>query len=80
MSIHSSGQIIFNFTHIEGITLDTGEEVDDVGGGPSGMVSVRVSEAQAAGVYGAGFTVESLARVGARERIWGLGIKIGSNK
>ena len=32
MAIHSSGQTIFNLTHIEGITLDAGEEVDEVAG------------------------------------------------
>ena len=38
MAIHSSGQIVFSFPHIEGITLGAGEEVDEVAGGASGMV------------------------------------------
>ena len=32
MAIHSSGQIIFRFTYIEGIILDAGEEVDEIAG------------------------------------------------
>ena len=40
MAIHSSGQTIFSFTHIEGITLGAGEEVDEVVGGASGMVYI----------------------------------------
>jgi hypothetical protein len=44
VAIHSSGQIIFSFTHIEGITLGTGEEVDEVAGGASGMGLDRISE------------------------------------
>ena len=28
MAVHSSGQTVFSLTHIEGITLGTGEEVD----------------------------------------------------
>ena len=71
MAIHSSGQTTFCFTHIEGITLDTGEEVDEVSGGASGMGIDRIgedgdltSEGQAAGVYGAGLTTESLVRMG----------------
>ena len=31
VDIHSSGQAIFSLTHIEGITLGAGEEVDEVG-------------------------------------------------
>ena len=30
MAIHSSGQAIFNLSHIEGITLGAGEEVDEL--------------------------------------------------
>jgi hypothetical protein len=48
---------------VEGITLGTGEEVDEVAGGANGMgldrkgeVGDRISEGQAAEVYGAGFT------------------------
>ena len=37
MAINSRGQTIFSFTHIEGITLGTGEEVHEVAGGASGM-------------------------------------------
>ena len=37
MAIHSSGQIIFGFTHIEDITLGADEEVDEITGGASGM-------------------------------------------
>ena len=35
--IHSSKQAIFSFTHIEGITLVAGEEVDEIAGGASGI-------------------------------------------
>ena len=73
MAIHSSGQTIFSLTHIEGITLGAGEEVDEVAGGASGMgvdgrgeIGDRGSEGQAAGVYGTGFTTRSLAEKGAR--------------
>ena len=37
MAIHSSGQTIFSLTHIEGITLSAGEEVDKVSERASGM-------------------------------------------
>ena len=37
VAIHSSGQIIFDFACIEGITLGADEEVDEVAGGASGM-------------------------------------------
>ena len=63
MPIHSSGQTVFGFSHIEGITLGAFEEVDEVAGGASGMGVDRIGEVcdrtsgQAAGVYGAGFTV-----------------------
>ena len=63
LAIHFSGQTVFSLTHIEGITLGAGEEVDEVAGGAGGMsvdgiceVGDRTSERQAAGVYGAGFT------------------------
>ena len=49
-------------SHIEGITLGAGEEVDKVAGGASGMgvdgigeFGDRASEGQAAGVYGTSF-------------------------
>ena len=33
MTIHSNGQIIFSFTHVEDITLSAGEEeVDEIAG------------------------------------------------
>ena len=44
MAIHSSGQTIFSLTHIEGITLGVGEEVDEVAGGASGMGVDRISK------------------------------------
>ena len=37
VTIHSSGQTTFSCTHIEGITLGAGEEVDEVAGGADGM-------------------------------------------
>ena len=37
MPIHSSGQTVFSLSHIEGITLSAGEEVDEVAGGAGGM-------------------------------------------
>ena len=70
MAIRSTGQTIFCLPHIEEITLDAGEKVDEVAGGASGMgvdtigeVGDRTSEGQAAGMYGAGFTVGCLARI-----------------
>ena len=73
MTIHSIGQTISS-THIEGITLNAGEEVDEVAGRAIGTnvnmigeVGIRVSEGQAAGVYGASCTAGSLAVVGARD-------------
>ena len=44
MAIHSSGQTVFSLTHIEGITLGSGEEVDEVAGGASGMGVNRIGE------------------------------------
>ena len=35
--VHSSGQTIFHFSHIQGIILGVGEEVDEVAGGASSM-------------------------------------------
>ena len=70
--IHSGGKIVFSFTHIESVTLDVGEEVNEIAGGASGMGEDRIgdgdsaSEGQATGVYGTDFIVGSLARVGAR--------------
>jgi hypothetical protein len=62
VTIHSSGQTVFSFTHIEDIILGAGEEVNEVAGGASGMdvdrkgeVGGRASEGQAAGLYVTGF-------------------------
>ena len=73
MAIPSSGQTIYGFIHIEDNTLGAGKEVDEVAGGASGMsvnrideIGDRDSKGQVAGMYGAGFTVGSLARKGAR--------------
>ena len=38
VAIHSSGQTISSLAHIEGITLNAGEEADEVAGGAGGMV------------------------------------------
>ena len=60
MVIHYSGQTIFSFSHIERITLDADEEVDEVAGEVSGMgmnrigeVGDRAGEGYAARGYGA---------------------------
>ena len=45
-----------------------------------GEVGDRASEGQAARVFGAGFTEESLASKGARGGTRGTGNKVGSNK
>ena len=37
MAIHSSGWTVFSLSHIEGITLGAGEEVDEVAGEASGL-------------------------------------------
>ena len=37
VAIHSSGQTVFSCSHITGITLGAGEEVDEVAGRASGM-------------------------------------------
>ena len=58
------GFAIFSFTHIVGITPGADDEVDEVG--------VRANEGKAAGVYGTG--------LGARDGMWGPGIKVGSDK
>ena len=44
MAIHSSGQTIFSLAHINGITLGTGEEVNEFAGGASGMGVDRIGE------------------------------------
>ena len=45
-----------------------------------GEVGDRASEGQAAGVFRTGFIVGSLARVGVRNRTWGLGIEVHSDE
>ena len=61
LDIHSSGQTIFGFSYMKGITLDADEEVAEVGGGASGIgvdrveeFGSRASEGQILGVYGTG--------------------------
>ena len=73
MAIHFSGQTVFSLSHIEGITLDVGEEVDEAAGGASdlgmdrmGEVGNWACEGHVAGVYGASFIAGSLARKGNR--------------
>ena len=68
---------------MKAVTLDAGEEVDEVAGGASGMVvdsigeiGDRASEGQAAGLCGTGFTPGSLARKGARGGMRGTGNKV----
>ena len=56
MTIHSSGEIVFDFSHIEGLTLSADEEVNKVARGASGMsvtgeLGDRHTEGQAVGVY-----------------------------
>ena len=87
MAIHSSGQSIFSFPKIKGITLGVGEEVDEINGGASGMDVIRIgkvgdrsSEGEAVGVYGICFTAASLAWEGAEDRTLLLGIKVGFDK
>ena len=87
MAIHSSGQAIFSFAHMEGITLGAGEEVDEVAGGASGMGVDRIgktgdrdSEGQSTRVYGTCFTAGSLTRVGVRGGMRWLGIKVSYDK
>ena len=43
-----------------------------------GEVGDRACEGQAAGLCGTGFTMVSLADVGARDGAWGSGIEIGN--
>ena len=44
MAIHSSGQTVFSLSHIEGITLGAGEEIDEVDGGANGMGADGIGE------------------------------------
>ena len=83
MTIHSSGQIVFGFSQIEGVTLGTGEDIDEVARGATGMgmdrigeVGDRTSEGQAAAVNGTEFTVGSLAMVGIINRMQGQGSRL----
>jgi hypothetical protein len=78
---------VFHLPHIKGITLGAGEEIDEVARGSCGTgtdrigeIGDRASEGQAAGVYGAGFTVGSLARKVARGRLRGTTKKVCSDK
>jgi hypothetical protein len=80
VAIHCSRQTILSFPHIECITVGADEEVDEVAGGASGKcvnkiceVDDRTSEEQATGVYGAGLTMGSLTREGARGGMRGKG-------
>ena len=80
-------QTVFSFSHIEGITLGSVEEVDEVAGGAScmgvdrvGEVGDRTSEGQAAEVYGTGFTAGSLAGKGTRCWTRRKGNKVSSDK
>ena len=78
MAILSSGQTVFSLTHIEGITLVAGEEVDEVAGGARGMGVHRIGEVgdRAGGVYETGFAAGSLARKGACGGTRGTGNKV----
>jgi hypothetical protein len=58
-TIYSTGETDSGFSHIEGITLDAGDEEDEVAGGLSGMsvdrifeICDRANEGQAASVSG----------------------------
>ena len=87
MTIHSSAQTGFGFSHIKGITLGAGEEVDKIAGRTNGMGVDRIGEVvtelvkdRLLFIYRTVFTVESLARVGARNRMWRLGVEVGSDE
>ena len=61
MTIHSTGQPTFSFSHIHGITLGSTEKIDEVAGGASrmamdriGEVGDRSSKGQVAGMCGPG--------------------------
>ena len=72
VTIHSSGQTIFSFTHIESISLVTVEEVDEIAGGARSMSMNRIGEVD----DGAGFTVMSLVRVRAGYGAWRPGSRL----
>ena len=87
MAIHSSGLTIFSLAYIERITLGAGEEVDKIAGRTNGMGVDRIGEVvtelvkdRLLFIYRTVFTVESLARVGARNRMWRLGVEVGSDE
>ena len=87
MAIHSSGQTVFSLTHIEGITVDADEVVDEVGWsskwhgcGWDRWVGDRASEGEVAGKHEAYFTAGSLARKEARGGTRGTGTKVSSDK
>ena len=44
VTIQPNGQTAFGSSYIEGITLGTGEKVDEVAGGASGMGMYRIGE------------------------------------
>ena len=50
MAIHSSGQTVFSLSHIEGITMDASEEVDEVAGGANGKLQEIVLQVTMVGV------------------------------
>ena len=66
----------FDFIHIEHVTLSA----SDMGVDTIDEVGDKASKEQAAGVYGADFTLDSPVRVGARGETMGLGIKISFDK
>ena len=51
-----------------------------MGEGRAGEVDDKASKGQTARAYGKGFTAASMGGVGARDRTWGLGIEVGSDK
>ena len=78
---------IYSSAHLKGITLGAGEEVYEVAGGASGLgvdrigeVGDRANEGEGAGVYGAGFTVGSLAGKGTRGGMRWTGNKVSFDK
>ena len=73
MAIHSSGQTVFGFTYIEAITLNSGEDVDEVAVESSGMGVDRIvedgdtaSEGRADGRFYSGVSGKGMTRDGMR--------------